>query len=102
MAVSPSIVSGRVVATTISPPPSTSYANSKSSPLAPSSLSTSRSLSDVMHSGHQLMRRVARYMRPCSWRRTNASVTARDRSGSIVNFDRDQSGLAPRMRWKRI
>ena len=51
-----------------------------------------------MHSGHQLMRRVARYIRPCSYRRTNASVTARDRSGSIVNFDRDQSALAPRMR----
>ncbi len=66
-AVSPSIVSGRVVATTISAStPSTGYANSKSSPLAPSSFSTSRSLSAVMHSGHQLMSRVARYMSPWS------------------------------------
>ena len=79
--------------------PGVSFMTAKAeTPLAPSSLSTSRSDRLVRHSGHQLMSRVARYISPCSCRRTNASVTARLRSASMVNFDRAQSGLAPRMR----
>ncbi len=61
MAVSPSMVSGRVVATTISPDPSASgYAKLQSSPGWFSSWFTSRSESAVWQRGHQLMSFLAR------------------------------------------
>ncbi len=119
-AVSPHIVSGRVVATSTVPPPSTGNRKWYNTPnsylsglgiwklyyLLPSGsliivafsssmCSTSMSESTVCRWQHQFTRRVLLYMRPLSYRRTNASVTAADNLLSMVNTWRDQSSEAP-------
>ena len=116
---SPSIVSRRVVATTISSsallPPTTLYANSVNVPnsyfacfVCPgtasfvppftSSLSTSMSEIADLSAHDQLTSRFARYMMPASWKRQNASTTAREHIASIVKRSRDQSTLEPSVR----
>mmetsp|Transcript_34107 Transcript_34107/g.77031 ORF Transcript_34107/g.77031 Transcript_34107/m.77031 type:complete len:265 (+) Transcript_34107:2325-3119(+) len=112
-AVSPSMVSRRVVATTISSPlPSTLYANSVNIPnwylaclvwlgtashVPPSmsSCSTSMSLMADLSLQDQLMRRLSRKRMPFSWKRQKASTTALEHLASIVNASRDQSTEEP-------
>ena len=95
-AISASIVSGRVVATT--KPPVGSSANGYRIchrwPSA-SSCTTSTSARAVSHRGHQFTSRSARYSNPSSQRRTNTSRTARWRGPSMVKDSRAQSQEAP-------
>ena len=63
-----------------------------------SSYSTSASDSAVLHTGHQLIMRSPRYIRPFSYSRTNTSFTARLQPSSIVKRSRLQSHDAPSLR----
>ena len=65
--------------------------------------SASSSESDVPQRGHQWMTRWPLYTRPSSYRRTNASRTARESSGESVYAVRVQSADAPMaLSWCRI
>mmetsp|Transcript_11929 Transcript_11929/g.51181 ORF Transcript_11929/g.51181 Transcript_11929/m.51181 type:complete len:300 (+) Transcript_11929:1732-2631(+) len=119
-AVSPSIVSGRVVATTILPSAfsSNSYAKDQIEPnstlpswpgttssVLPSKSMWSTSMSEiaVFRRQHQFTRRLSRYTRPSACMRTKASFTALDSVSSIVKRSRDQSREDPRRRsWLKI
>src|SRR5258706_5091317 len=113
-AVSPSMVSGRVVATMIfSSEFSMGYANDVITPnmtglsypgtlshFLPvhSILSSSRLESVVLSRTHQLTSRFARRMTPRSWKVQKDSITALDRDSFIVKATRDQSKLPPKQR----
>ena len=93
--VSPSIVSGRVVATVMCPEPSSSgYCRYQKNP-STSSISTSSSESAVWEAGSQFTNRLPRSIRPSAKSRKNDSRTAAVHTGSIVNRVRASSHEAP-------
>src|SRR5260364_207142 len=65
---------------------------------ASSGLATSRSDTAVPSFGSQFTKRLPREIKPCSYKRTKASVTACERGASIVKYSRFQSIDRPRRR----
>ena len=94
--VSPSIVSGLVVATITNFSCSlfTGYLTYHKC-VGSSSYSTSASEIEVLQYGHQLIILLPLYIKPFSYRLTNTWFTAFDRPSSIVNLSLDQSQEQP-------